>query len=397
MSAPKPSSELPVTSGRDWLYSPRLRGLVTQGLVLAVLLWAGFEIFTNTQANLSRLNKTFGFDFLTQSAGFDVITSLIPYSSSSSYGTALWVGFWNTLLVAVLGIMFATILGFVIGIMRLSKNWLVSTIATIYIEIIRNIPLLLQVFIWYALVLKPLPGPKLAINFFNAVFISNRGVIMPLPVFGKSAGLALVFLVAGIVAAAALVYWARRRQEKTGKRFPAWPVSIALVIFSPLVGLLIEGWPLSFDYPQLAGFNFKGGMTLIPELLALLAALSIYTASFIAEVVRAGIMAVSKGQSEAANALGLSSGLTLRLVVIPQAMRVIIPPLASQYLNLTKNSSLAVAIGYPDLVAMGGTVINQSGKAIEVVLIWMVVYLGLSLLTSSLMNWFNSRMRLVER
>ncbi len=362
-----------------------------------VIVWTAYEIFSNTQANLSRLNKTFGFDFLGKSAGFDVITSLIPYSSSSTYGTALWVGFWNTLLVAVLGIIFSTILGFLIGMMRLSKNWLVAAVATFYIETVRNIPLLLQIFIWYALVLKPLPGPKSAINVFNSVFISNRGVIMPMPVFGQGAGVALIFLVAGLVGAAGLLYWAKRRQEQTGQRFPAWPASFALVILAPIAGLLIEGWPLSFDVPQLAGFNFKGGMTLIPELLALLAALSIYTASFIAEVVRAGILAVSRGQSEAANALGLSNGPTLRLVVVPQAMRVIIPPLASQYLNLTKNSSLAVAIGYPDLVAMGGTVINQSGKAIEIVLIWMFVYLGLSLLTSGFMNWFNSRMRLVER
>lgn len=397
MSNSESPKDASAPAGGSWLYSPRFRGLVAQGLVLLVIVWTAYEIFSNTQANLSRLNKTFGFDFLGKSAGFDVITSLIPYSSSSTYGTALWVGFWNTLLVAVLGIIFSTILGFLIGMMRLSKNWLVAAVATFYIETVRNIPLLLQIFIWYALVLKPLPGPKSAINVFNSVFISNRGVIMPMPVFGQGAGVALIFLVAGLVGAAGLLYWAKRRQEQTGQRFPAWPASFALVILAPIAGLLIEGWPLSFDVPQLAGFNFKGGMTLIPELLALLAALSIYTASFIAEVVRAGILAVSRGQSEAANALGLSNGPTLRLVVVPQAMRVIIPPLASQYLNLTKNSSLAVAIGYPDLVAMGGTVINQSGKAIEIVLIWMFVYLGLSLLTSGFMNWFNSRMRLVER
>ncbi|MEO6608793.1 MAG: amino acid ABC transporter permease [Aestuariivirga sp.] len=397
MSQSKPNSELPEASRASWIHSPRFRGLAAQALALLVIFWIGYEIVGNTQANLSRLNKTFGFDFLTRSAGFDVITTLIPYSSSSSYGTALWVGFWNTLLVAALGIVFATILGFVIGTMRLSKNWLVSSVATLYIETVRNIPLLLQIFIWYALVLKPLPGPKQALNVLDLIFISNRGVIMPMPVFANGAGVALAFLVAGILAAAGLIHWAKRRQEMTGKQFPAWPVSFAIVILAPVLGLLLEGWPLSFDYPELAGFNFMGGMTLIPELLALLAALSIYTASFIAEVVRAGILAVSKGQSEAANALGLSHGSTLRLVVIPQAMRVIIPPLASQYLNLTKNSSLAVAIGYPDLVAMGGTVINQSGKAIEVVLIWMVVYLGLSLLTSGFMNWFNFRMRLVER
>lgn len=364
---------------------------------MLLLLWGVYFIFQNTISNLARQNKNFGFSFLDQSAGFDIITSLIPYSAASSYGTALMVGFWNTILVAVLGIFLATILGFLLGVMRLSKNPVVSFAATVYIEIVRNIPLLLQIFVWYALVLKPLPGPKQAINFGDQVFISNRGVIMPMPVWGDGAILAVVFLVAAVGAAFVVSHWARKRQELTGQRFPSGLVSFAMIVAAPFIGLLLAGWPLTWDYPALAGFNFKGGMTLIPELLALLAALVFYTASFIAEIVRAGIMAVSHGQTEASHALGLRQGPTLRLVVVPQALRVIIPPLTSQYLNLTKNSSLAIAIAYPDLVAMGGTVMNQSGRAIEVVLIWMVVYLSLSLLTSAFMNWYNSRIKLVER
>jgi general L-amino acid transport system permease protein len=390
-------SSSPVVQKESWLYSPGVRALASQLFVLLLLAWGAYEIGANTQANLQKLNKTFGFDFLGQSAGFDIITTLIPYSSNSSYGRAILVGFWNTILVAVLGIITATLIGFVVGIMRLSKNWLISKTATIYIEIVRNIPLLLQIFIWYALVLKPLPGPKQAISLFDYIFISNRGIIMPAPEFGEGAGLAVIFLAAAVIGSYFFRRWARMRQEATGQQFPVGWISLAAIIVSPIIGLTIAGWPLTWNLPSLGGFNFKGGLTIIPEFLALYLALSIYTAAFIAEIVRSGIQAVSHGQSEAANALGLRSNPTLRLVVLPQALRVIIPPLVSQYLNLTKNSSLAIAIGYPDLVAMGGTVINQSGKAIEVVLIWMVVYLSLSLLTSAFMNWYNSQMKLVER
>jgi general L-amino acid transport system permease protein len=387
----------PVASKGSWLHDPRVRVIASQVFVVLLLAWGCYFIITNTQSNLQKLNKAFGFDFLSKSAGFDVLSSLIPYSSSSSYGRALLVGFWNTILVATSGILFATLIGFVAGVMRLSKNWLVSSVATIYIETLRNVPLLLQIFIWYALVLKPLPGPKAAINIFDSVFISNRGVIMPLPQFGPGAWLGLAGLIIALIGGFVLRRWARLRQEETGVRFPAWPVSLVGLVVLPVLGLLLAGWPLTFSYPALTGFNFSGGMTLIPEFLALLAALSLYTGSFIAETVRAGIQAVSHGQSEAAQALGLRNGQTLRLVIIPQALRVIIPPLASQYLNLTKNSSLAIAIAYPELMAMGGTVINQTGKAIEVVSIWMTVYLTLSLLTSAFMNWYNSHIRLVER
>jgi general L-amino acid transport system permease protein len=391
-SAPPASAGL-----AELIYSSRFRSIASQIIVVALIVWGLYVVVGNTQANLKALNQNFGYDFLTKSAGFDIITSLISYQSSSTYGRALLVGFWNTVLVSVVGIILATIIGFTIGIMRLSKNWLVSRIATTYVEIIRNIPLLLQCFIWYALVLKPLPGPKQALNMGDSVFISNRGVIMPHPNFGDGAWLAAALLIAAIIGTWIFRRWAAARQAATGQYLPVFWISLAAIVAAPILGLIVAGWPLTFDYPELAGFNFRGGMTLVPEFLALLAALSIYTASFIAEVVRGGILAVSHGQSEAAQALGLRNNQRLSLVVIPQAMRVIIPPLTNQYLNLTKNSSLGIAIAYPDLVATGGTVLNQSGKAIEIVSIWMIVYLSLSLLTSLFMNWFNSRMKLVER
>ncbi|MBL8791540.1 MAG: amino acid ABC transporter permease [Rhizobiales bacterium] len=388
----------PPTEARgSWIYDPKLRGILSQVIVVALLLWGFYEIIANTQANLKKLNQSFGFDFLSQASGFDLSTALVYFSSSSTYGRALWVGFLNTALVAVTGIFLTTILGFVIGVMRLSKNWVVSRFATLYIEIVRNIPLLLQIFIWYALVLKPLPGPKQALNIADSIFISNRGIIMPHPEFGDSTWIAILMLVAALIGTWGYRRWARKQQEQTGQARPVWLVSLPIIILSPIIGLALAGWPLTWDFPQLAGFNFKGGMTLVPEFIALLLALVIYTAAFIAENVRSGILAVSHGQTEAAHALGLDNGKTLRLVVIPQALRVIIPPMASQYLNLTKNSSLAVAIGYPDLMYAGGTVNNQSGKAIEVFSILLVVYLTTSLLTSLLMNWFNSRMKLVER
>lgn len=376
---------------------PKIRSAAVQVILLLVVGFFVYEIVDNTITNLTKRNISSGFGFLNKSAGFDLIQSLVVFTSESSYGQALLAGFLNTLLVSCLGILLATTLGFIIGIMRLSRNWLVSSIATLYIETIRNIPLLLQMFVWYGVVLKSLPGPRNAINISDMFFLSNRGLNMPDTIFGDSAWLGIIGLAVGIVGAIVLRTWARKRQAATGQPFPYVLTGIAMILVLPLLGLVLVGWPITFDYPVLGGFNFTGGTVIIPEFMALLVALSIYTASFIAEIVRAGIQAVSHGQTEAAHALGMRSGITTRLVVIPQAMRVIIPPLASQYLNLTKNSSLAVAIGYPDLVATGGTVLNQTGQAVEIVMIWMLVYLSLSLITSSFMNWFNSRMRLVER
>jgi general L-amino acid transport system permease protein len=382
----------------DWLYDPRLRGVVSQIIVLALIAWGLYWIVTNAQANLTKLNQNFGFDFLGKASGFDLSTSLIYYSSNSSFSRALLAGFYNTAFVAVIGIFLTTILGFLIGVMRLSKNWVISGAATIYVELVRNIPLLLQIFIWYALVLKPLPGVKQAYSFFSdSFFLSNRGVAMPHPTFGDGAWIAVACLAAALVGTWFYRRSARGMQEKTGKAQPVWLISIPIIVAAPIIGFLAAGWPVTWDYPEAAGFNFRGGMTLVPEFIALLVALVMYTAAFIAEIVRSGIMAVSHGQTEASGSLGLSRSKTLRLVVIPQAMRVIIPPLASQYLNLTKNSSLAVAIGYPDLMYAGGTVNNQSGKAIEVFFILLLVYLATSLLTSAFMNWFNSRVKLVER
>lgn len=392
------TSAPPSGSWMDLIYSAKFRSWVSQIVVLALLLWGLYEIVQNTQANLARLNKNFGFDFLGKQSGFDLSTSLISYSSTSTYGRALLVGFYNTALVAVVGIIFATVLGFIIGVMRLSKNWIVSRFALGYVELVRNIPLLVQIFVWYALVLKPLPGPKQAYTFFgDSFFLSNRGLLMPHPTFGPGAWLGL----AGLGLAIAAIWFLRRRArltlEQTGKSVATFLPSLAILLVLPVLGLLVAGWPLTWDLPELAGFNFRGGMTLVPEFIALFLALVIYTASFIAEIVRSGILAISHGQTEASQALGLDNTKTLRLVVIPQAMRVIIPPLASQYLNLTKNSSLAVAVGYPDLMYAGGTVNNQSGAAIEVFSIVLIVYLATSLFTAGFMNWFNSRMKLVER
>jgi general L-amino acid transport system permease protein len=383
--------------GMAWFYSPKVRGIASQVIVVLLLAWGLYEIIGNTQANLKKLNQNFGFDFLTQASGFDLSSSLLDYSSTSTYGRALVVGLLNTVVVAFIGIILSTIIGFIVGIMRLSKNRVISGAATLYIEIVRNIPLLLQIFMWYALVLKPLPGVKGAFNFFDSIFISNRGIQMPHPNFGPGAWLSVLALVAALIGTWLFRKNARKIQEQTGKIAPVWLISIPIIILSPFAGMLLAGWPLSFDYPELKGFNFTGGMTVVPEMMALLIALTIYTATFIAETVRGGILAVSHGQTEASSALGLSRSNALRLVIVPQAMRVIIPPLASQYLNLTKNSSLAIAIGFPDFMYAGGTVNNQSGKAIEVVFILMVVYLALSLLTAAFMNWFNSRMKLVER
>ncbi len=377
--------------------NPRIRSIFVQAVLLLVLTFLFYEIASNTISNLRTRNIAAGFEFLNKTSGFDIIQSLVPYSSGSNYGQAIFVGFLNTVLISVLGIAAATVLGFFMGVMRLSKNWLAAKIATFYIEFFRNIPLLLQIFIWYGVVLQPLPGPKQALDLGGMFFLSNRGFMLPKPVFGDGAWLGLAGFIGAVVGAWLVARWSRTRQAATGQTFPVFLTSLGLAAVLPFLGLALAGFPLTFEYPELAGFNFKGGIDVIPELMALFLALSVYHGTYIAETVRAGIEAVSHGQTEAAHALGLRSAMTLRLVVVPQAMRVIIPPLASTHLSLTKNSSLAIAIGYPDLVATGGTVLNQTGQAIEIVGIWMIVYLSLSLLTSAFMNWFNARMKLVER
>jgi general L-amino acid transport system permease protein len=376
---------------------PRVRSLFFQAVLLLLAGVLVYDVAVNTARNLASRNIASGWDFLTRNSGFDVVFSLIPYSSESNYGRALLVGFLNTLLVSGFGIILATVLGFIVGVMRLSRNWLAARAAAIYVEFLRNTPLLLQIFIWYALVLKPLPDARNAIKFSDIGALSNKGLTLPQPIFGPGAWTALLGLALAVVASIIVHRLAKKRQAETGERFASGLTALALILLLPVLFFALAGWPVTFDYPVMGSFSFRGGVTLVPEFMALLLALSVYTAAFIAEAVRAGIQAISRGQSEAAHALGLRPNLTMRLVVLPQALRVIIPPLTSQYLNLTKNSSLAVAIGYPDLVAMGGTTLNQTGQAVEIVFVWMTVYLTLSLITSGFMNWFNRRVRLVER
>ncbi|WP_428241555.1 amino acid ABC transporter permease [Gynuella sp.] len=369
-----------------------------QVLVLGLVLYVIYMLIDNTMTNLAARGIASGFDFLSTSSGFSISETLIDYDESSSYGRVFWVGLMNTLLVSCLGIILATVMGFIMGVARLSSNWIVAKIAMIYVDTLRNIPLLLQLFFWYFAVLRPLPKPKAAIDWFDSIFLSNRGLYMPKPIFESGFWLIWSALVVAIISIFVIRRWAKKRQEKTGEQFPVLLTSLGIIVGLPLLAAIITGFPMGWDFPELKGFNFKGGMVLTPEFCSLLFALSIYTSSFIAEIVRSGIMAVNKGQTEAAHALGLRPNLTTRLIIIPQALRVIIPPLTSQYLNLTKNSSLAAAIAYPDLVAVfAGTTLNQTGQAVEIMAMTLSVYLGLSLLISTLMNWYNARMALVER
>jgi general L-amino acid transport system permease protein len=377
---------------------PRVRAIAFQILTLGAVVAFGVYIVNNTLHNLASRGISSGFGFLSREAGFGIAMSLIPYTELSSYGRAFFVGLLNTILVAVCGIALATAIGFLMGIARLSHNWLVARLATVYVEIVRNVPLLLQLLFWYQVVLQALPAPKESIGFGESVFLNVRGLFTPKPVFGEGFGMIVIALVVAIVAVVLLARWAKRRRDATGQQFHTVYASVAILLGLPLVVFVAVGMPLTFEYPELGRFRIEGGLGLIPEFVALLVGLSVYTGAFIAEIVRAGILSVSKGQIEAAHALGLRPNPTLRLVIIPQALRVIIPPLTSQYLNLTKNSSLAVAIAYPDLVSVfAGTVLNQTGQAVEAIAMTMAVYLTLSLLISGGMNWYNARMALVER
>jgi general L-amino acid transport system permease protein len=381
-----------------FFYRVEVRQAIYQIVLVVALALLFYVLVSNTAANLRKQNIASGFGFLDRTAGFDIAQSLISYDNSMSYARAFLVGLLNTLIVAALGIVLATVLGFTIGIARLSTNWLIARLATVYVEAIRNIPLLLQLFFWYFAVLKSLPPPRQSYTLPGGIFLNVRGLQVPEPIPQPGFDVVVFAFLAAIAGAIGVALYARARQRRSGKQLPVFAIALLLIVGTPLVAYLAMGRPLEFDTPALKGFNFQGGMVLLPEFIALLLGLSIYTASFIAEIVRAGIQAVAKGQKEAAAALGLGVGQTLRLVVIPQAMRVIIPPLTSQFLNLTKNSSLAVAIGYPDLVSIwAGTVLNQTGQAVEVILVTMCVYLSISLATSSFMNWFNRHMALVER
>jgi general L-amino acid transport system permease protein len=377
---------------------PKVRSAAYQLAFLALLIWLCVEFVINAKANLDAQRISTGFGFLRNTAGFNVNLTLIPYQETDTYGRVFVVGLLNTLLVAGLGVVFATVLGFVIGIARLSPNWLMARLAGGYVELIRNLPLLFQILFWYLAVLGTLPGPRQSISIFGEIFLSNRGIILPAPVPGENAIIVVAAFVLAVLATIAIGIWAKRRRERTGRQFPVFGAGAALIVGLPLIAFIAAGFPIGIDHPRLQGFNFVGGMRLIPEFLALLIALVTYTAAFIAEIVRAGILAVPRGQTEAALALGLRRGQMLRFVVVPQALRVIVPPLTNQYLNLTKNSSLAVAVGYPDLVAVfAGTTLNQTNQAVEIIAITMAVYLAISLITSLAMNWYNARIRLSER
>lgn len=377
---------------------PRIRGLVAQVIVLGLVIAGGAYLVHNTIVNRERLGVASGFDFLGRLAGFDVSQSLIDFASDrSTYGRAFVVGLLNTLYVAFVGILLATIIGFVMGIARLSSNWLVARLALVYIEVIRNVPLLLQLIFWYVVVLGALPGPRDSLEILGIGYLNVRGLFLPKPIFEAGAIFELLALLLAIGAVVLLARWAKRRREATGRPFPTLWVGLAILIGLPLATHLALGGPISFEYPRLTRFRLEGGLVLLPEFLALVLGLSVYTGAFLAEIVRSGILSVGKGQLEAAGALGLKPNQTLRLVVIPQALRVIIPPQTSQYLNLTKNSSLGVAIGYPDFFNMAGTINNQTGQAVEVIAITMAVYLSFSLAISAFMNWYNAKMALVER
>ncbi|MCK1333985.1 ABC transporter permease subunit [Bradyrhizobium sp. CW9] len=367
-------------------------GIAVQFAFAAILGWIAYEIVSNARANLESQHIAAGFGFLANNAGFDVNQTLISYTGSDTFLRVFLVGLLNTLVVSVVGIVFATLIGFIVALCRLSPNWLLARIGEIYVEIIRNLPLLFQILFWYLAVLAALPNPRQSISLLGIAFVSNRGLVIPRPIGESGFEAFLVVLALGIVASVALRIRARRALFQRGQVIRIWPYVLGLLFGLPLVTMLVAGLPFSFELPQLKGFNFAGGSRIIPEFVALTLALSTYTAAFIAEIVRAGILSVHSGQMEAGSSLGLSRGTTLRLVVVPQAMRVIVPPLTNQYLNLTKNSSLAVAIGYPDLVSVfAGTSLSQTGQAIEIIAMTMGVYLLISLITSAVMSVYGWR------
>jgi len=376
-----------------------VRGIIMQVLVAGTLLALTLFIVHNTAVNLAKRGIASGFGFLENVAGFQPTFSLIPFDlATSSNGRVFLLGLVNTLVVSAIGIVLTTLIGFIIGIARLSPNYLISKLAAVYVDGIRNIPLLAQIIFWYFGVLSTLPNVRQSLNVLGAFFLNQRGLFMPAPVLESGYWVTPLALLLGIAGAVVLQRWSHRRQELTGQQFPTIWVGLVLVVGPPVLAGLVFGSGVSWSFPELKGFNFQGGMSVLPEFVALLLALSIYTAAFIAEIVRAGVQAVSHGQTEAARALGLRASATTRLVILPQALRVIVPPLTSQYLNLTKNSTLGVIIAYPDLVSVfAGTVQNQTGQAVECVAITMAVYLVISLVISAFMNWYNRHIALVER
>jgi general L-amino acid transport system permease protein len=379
-----------------WL-DPKKRAILFQFITFCLVGLLAYYLISNTLINLKRQNIATGLGFLQKESSFEIGESLIPYSAANTYARALLVGALNTIKVAFIGVIMTIILGTIIGVARLSTNWLVSKLAAIYIEVMQDIPVLLQLFFWYAIFYEALPSPQEAVSPGAGIYMSNRGVAFTIPEGHPAHNYMLLAFLVGCVLVYLIRRWARKRQEKTGQFFPTFRVGIAIIIGLPFITWLGFGAPVAMDVPSLVGFNFEGGLTVSPEFIALLLGLVLYTAAFVAEVVRAGIQSVSKGQREAAMAIGLRPSLVLNLVILPQALRVIVPPLTSQMLNLTKNSSLAVAIGYPDFVSVANTTINQTGQSVEGVALIMAVYLFFSLSTSAFMNWYNKKVALVER
>ncbi|MCK5163198.1 MAG: amino acid ABC transporter permease [Desulfobacula sp.] len=386
-----------ISENISFWYDPDKRSIVYQIGAACLFAFVAWYLVSNTMTNLERQSIATGFGFLNNEAAFEIGESLIEYSAADRYARALWVGFLNTLLVSFIGVLLTVMLGSFIGVARLSKNWLINKCAAGYIELFQDIPVLLQLFFWYAFFYEMLPSPKEALSPFNGLFLCNRGLIFGIPQTHPVYKYMAIAVIIAVIVIFFLKKWAKKRQDLTGRPFPVFFTSIILIIGFPFVCWLLGGTPTDMSVPVLKGFNFKGGLTISPEFAALLLGLVLYTAAFVAEVVRAGIQSVNRGQTEAAMAIGLKPGQVLNLIILPQALRVIIPPLTSQMLNLTKNSSLAVAIGYPDFVSVAGTAINQTGQAIEGVMLIMIVYLIFSLSTSAFMNWYNKKMAIVER
>lgn len=392
-------TQLPGPSSNGFFNNPQNRAIIYQVAALLFVIFLAYYFTNNMFENVEKRGITTGFSFLDDVAGFGISQTLIHYDDgASTYYDVFIVGLLNTLLVAVIGVVIATTLGLLIGIGRLSPNFLISKLSMVYIETFRNIPILLQILFWYNVVLAALPSPRQSFVYFDSVFLNNRGLLTPEPIFESGSGFILVAFILAIISVFFLARWAKKRHDLSGEEFPLFKVSLAILITAPLLVYFISGQPISAEYPVLKGFNFKGGLAIIPELLALIFALSIYTATYIAEAVRAGIEAVPSGQKEAAKSLGLKEHVILRQVVLPQALRVIIPPVINQYLNLVKNSSLATAIGYPEVVTLfSGTTLNQVGQAIEIILMTMAVYLTISIVISLTLNWVNAKMEIKGR
>ncbi len=390
------SNENPAAKTRFW-NDEKTRGIIYQVVTAILVAFIGYYLISNVQDNMEKQSIASGFGFLEKEAAFEIGEKSIEYSAADSYGRALVVGVINTLKVSLIGMVLTTMLGTIVGVCTLSSNWLLSRIGTIYVEIFQNIPVLLQLFFFYALFYEAFPGPRQALSPVAGLFISNRGVDFAVPAQHFAWSYVVTAFLVACVIVFFMVRWAKRRQERTGQQFPSFWLGLGLLAGLPLLMWAVCGAPTELDIPVLKGFNFQGGQNISPEFSALLFGLVLYTASFIAQIVRAGIQSISHGQTEAAMSIGLKTKHVLSLVIFPQALRVIIPPLTSQLLNLTKNSSLAVAIGYPDFVQVAGTTINQTGQAVEGVALMMLVYLTLSLLTSVFMNWYNKKIEIIER